>query len=87
MATTSFEEEHQVDELDCEDELELPPSQIARCDVSSAQRSTALLILNLKEWHRLTQSAVTFAIGQIKQVLIHTFDDIYQEQNWRCRHH
>lgn len=41
-----------------------------------AQRSTALMLLTLKERHRLTQSAITFSVGQIKQVMLHIFEDI-----------
>lgn len=41
-----------------------------------AQKSTALLLLTLKERHRLTQTAVNFSIGQIKQMVLHILDDV-----------
>lgn len=41
-----------------------------------AQKSTALLLLTLKERHRLTQTAVNFSVGQIKQMFLHVLDDV-----------
>ena len=41
-----------------------------------AQRSTALLLLNLKERHRLTQAAVDFSVGQIKEMVQHVLEDV-----------
>lgn len=41
-----------------------------------AQKSTALLLLTLKERHRLTQAAVNFSVGQIKQMVLHVLDDV-----------
>ncbi len=73
---TAPQQEPLVSEPDT-DELGTSSSALAQCNaVSSAQRSTALLILNMKERHRLTQSAVSFTIGQIKQILAHTLDDV-----------
>ncbi len=40
-----------------------------------AKRSSALLLLSLKEKHRMTQSAVNFSIGQMKEVITHVLDD------------
>lgn len=39
-------------------------------------KSSALLLLSLKEQHRLTQSAVNFSIGQIKETIAHVLDDV-----------
>ncbi len=41
-----------------------------------AKRSTALLLLTLKERHRLTQTAINFSIFQIKQLLKYLLDDV-----------
>ena len=41
-----------------------------------AQKSTALLLLTLKERHRLTQTAVNFSVGQMKQTMMHVLDDV-----------
>ena len=41
-----------------------------------AQKSTALLLLTLKERHRLTQVAVNFSVGQMKQMVLHVLDDV-----------
>lgn len=41
-----------------------------------AKRSSALLLLSLKERHRLTQSAVNFSIGQIKEMMTHILDGV-----------
>ena len=43
-----------------------------------AKKSTALLLLSLKERHRLTQVALNFSIFQIKQVLKYILDDVKQ---------
>lgn len=42
----------------------------------TAQRSAALLLLNLKERHRLTQSAINFSVGQVKQMVAHILEDV-----------
>lgn len=47
------------------DDSQLNPVEMV--DELSAKKSAALLLLNLKERHRLTQSAVNFTVGQIKQ--------------------
>lgn len=41
-----------------------------------ASKSSALLLLCLKERHRLTQSAVNFSICQIKQMMARVLDDV-----------
>lgn len=45
-------------------------------DVSPAQRSMAMLLLTLKERHRLTQSALDFCVGQIKGVVVDILDQV-----------
>lgn len=40
------------------------------------QKSTALLLLTLKERHKLTQTAINFSVGQIKQMIFHVFEDV-----------
>ena len=40
------------------------------------KKATALLLLNLKERHHLTQSAIDFSIGQITQMVFHLTDNI-----------
>lgn len=45
-------------------------------DLLIAKRSSALLLLTLKERYRLSQSAVNFAVGQIKQITAHILDDV-----------
>ncbi len=44
-------------------------------EVSKAKRSSALLLLALKENHLLTQSAVNFAIGQMKQMSAYVLEE------------
>lgn len=56
------------------DDSQLDPVEMV--DELSAKKSAALLLLNLKERHRLTQSAVNFTVGQIKQMMEYAFKDI-----------
>jgi hypothetical protein len=41
-----------------------------------ALKSTALLLLTLKERHKLTQTAINFSVGQIKQMVQHVLEDV-----------
>ena len=55
---------------------EIPLRSSISCSHIMAKKSAALLLLTLKERHRLTQTAVNFSIGQIKQMLQYVFDDV-----------
>ena len=41
-----------------------------------AQKSAALLLLTLKERHKVTQTAINFAVGQIQQMLKRVLEDV-----------
>ena len=41
-----------------------------------AQRSSALLLLTLKERYRLTQAGVNFSVDQVKQVVENVLDEV-----------
>ena len=44
--------------------------------IRPAQRSSALLLLSLKEKYRLTQTAVDFTVGQVKELLVHALEEV-----------
>lgn len=69
-----LEESNQFQESDTISAMSLPPPPSSSSYL--ARRSTAQLFLNLKEKHRLTQSAISFTIEQVQQILNHTLDDI-----------
>lgn len=50
-----------------------------------AERSTALLLLTLKERHRLTQAAVNFSVGHIKEMVRHVLDDVKESVKEKLR--
>ena len=57
-----------------------------QCDsVKSLQRSSALLLLTLKEKHRLTQTAVNFAVEQIKGMVCFLAEDLSEVVDARLR--
>ena len=70
-------------ELD--DDLDMDPEQLQTvCTMQSGglsganqlQKSSALFLLTLKEKYRLTQTAVDFAVDQIKTTVEHIIDDL-----------
>lgn len=66
-----------VDEPNFDSEPQVDPDKRLESDkLLSSQRSAALLLINLKERHRLTQSAVNFTVGQVGQMLAHVLDDV-----------
>lgn len=50
----------------------------ASTDKLVAQKSSALLLLTLKERHRLTQSAMDFTVGQMKQMVHFVLEGVKQ---------
>lgn len=76
--STAQEQEHVVlqwsnDELDCNN---LSAVNSTTDNHLVAQKSTALLLLTLKEQHRLTQTAINFSVGQIRLMVSHVFEDV-----------
>ena len=72
----SFEDdEMHIDHLcdgDDEDEVNQPPHSPI---VNNLERSAALFLLTLKEKYQLTQSAVDFAISQVKEMMFYDMED------------
>ena len=58
--------------------VETQTDDIEQNHMLSAQRNSALLLLTLKERHQLTQSAINFSVGQLKQMVFHVLQDVKQ---------
>ena len=68
---------HTTQEVSDDLNKEWEPTQPSETPQTSAsQQSAALLLLSLKEKHRLTQSAVNFTLGQVKQIMFNILDDV-----------
>ena len=67
------EQQEDLDSLNIEEETIISRSELS---ISPVQRSMAMLLLTLKERHRLTQSALDFCVGQIKEVVGNILDQV-----------
>ena len=65
---------HKMTDLDAE--VEAADESISENHMLLAQRNSALLLLTLKERHRLTQSAINVSVGQLKQMVYHVLQDV-----------
>ncbi len=48
----------------------------ATCTSANRQKSVALLLLTLKEKYKVTQTAIDFTVGQLKEIIEYMFDDV-----------